>query len=92
MNLIPIGKHILIKPDVTVEEKTESGLIFKSDKEIKQEWGVIVAVGKEVEDRGEFSVGDRICWKAFLPDEVDFEGQRYLLGIKDDIICKEIEN
>jgi chaperonin GroES len=89
----PLGGRVLIKP-LDLEEETESGLIIPetADKD-KPEQGEVVALGTgrvtEDGDKVEFTVkvGDQVLFKKYSPDEVEYEGETYLVVDETDILA-----
>lgn len=90
--LQPIGGNILVQPET--EEKTASGIVLPDtvDKE-KPQKGKIIALGSgKLNDKGEkipFNVkkGDVVLFKKYSPDEVEVDGQEYLIMDEDDILA-----
>ena len=88
----PLGKRVLVKPD-EIEETTAAGLVLppSANEDQKPETGKIVKLGKgkvkgkEIEF--EVSVGDRVYFKKYSPDEIDIDNEKYLLLDVDDILA-----
>ena len=93
MNIKPLADNVVVKP-ATQEEVTKSGIVLPSTalKE-KSEQGEIVAVGSgRIMDNGskkEMSVkiGDKIMFKKYSPDEIEIEGEEYLIISESDILA-----
>ncbi|MGI5898102.1 MAG: co-chaperone GroES [Candidatus Dojkabacteria bacterium] len=88
----PLGKKVLVKPDV-IEEKTSGGLVLppSSTEGEKPETGVIVKLG-EGTFKGkkvvfDVKVGDRVYFKKYSPDEIEIDSEKYLLLDVDDILA-----
>jgi chaperonin GroES len=83
VNLKPLGGNILVKP---VAEKSVSGIVLPDtvDRE-KPQKGEVVALGTgKVTNEGkkvEFNVkvGDIILFKKYSPDEIEVDGEDYLI-------------
>ena len=83
VNLKPLGGNILVKP---VAEKSVSGIVLPDtvDRE-KPQKGEVVALGTgKVTNEGnkvEFNVkvGDMILFKKYSPDEIEVDGEDYLI-------------
>ena len=83
VNLKPLGGNILVKP---VAEKSVSGIVLPDtvDRENPQK-GEVVALGTgKVTNDGkklEFNVkaGDVILFKKYSPDEIEVDGEDYLI-------------
>ena len=84
IKITPIGSRVLVSPD-KVDEKTTGGLILPptSTEDQKPETGVIVKLGegKVKGKQMEFNVkvGDRVYFKKYSPDELEIDGERFLL-------------
>jgi len=92
IKISPIGNRVLVSPD-KVDEKTTGGLILppSSTEDQKPETGVVVKLGmgkvkgKEIDFN--VKIGDRIYFKKYSPDEVEIDGQKYLLLDAGDILA-----
>ena len=90
--LQPIGGYILVKPET--EQTTSSGIVLPDtvDKE-KPQKGKVIALGTgKLNDRGEkipFSVkvGDMVIFKKYSPDEIEVDGEEYLIMEESDILA-----
>jgi len=88
----PIGNRVLVKPD-EIEEKTSGGLVLppSASEDQKPETGTIIKLGKGKIDGKEVSfevsVGDRIYFKKYSPDEILIDGDKYLLLDGEDILA-----
>lgn len=93
MNLKPVSDHIILKP-VDKETVTSSGIIIPDtiEKE-KPEQAEVLAVGpgKMLESGQrqsiEVAVGQKVMFKKWSPDEVEIDGQKYLIIKSDDVIA-----
>ena len=91
--LTPIGGNILVKP-LTAERTLASGIVLPEtmNKE-KPQKGEIVALGAGRVDlsvkRIPFSVkvGDIVVFKKYSPDELELEGEDYLIMDEDSILA-----
>lgn len=92
IKLEPLGKRVLIQPD-KVEEVTKGGLVLppSASEDQKPETGTIVKLGKGKEEGKEItfevSVGDRVYFKKYSPDEVQIDDETYLLIDVEDILA-----
>ncbi len=88
----PLGKRVLVKPD-EFEETTSGGLVLppSASEEQKPETGEVVKLGKGKVDGEEItfelSVGDRVYFKKYSPDEILIDEEKYLLLNTDDILA-----
>lgn len=92
LKLRPVGEYILVKP-IEEEEKTPSGLILQSSgKGERPQRGKIIALGSgKLNDKGErvpFSVseGDSVVFKKYSYEEVELDGEEYLLMKEGDVL------
>lgn len=92
MNLKPLSNHILIQP-LEDEKTTKSGIVLPENASEKPTKGKIVAVGPgKKNDKGEIvpmsvKVGDNVLFKKYGPDEIEMDGQKYLIGDEDDVLA-----
>lgn len=92
IKITPIGSRVLVSPD-KVDEKTTGGLILPptSTEDQKPETGVIVKLGegKVKGKQMEFNVkvGDRVYFKKYSPDELEIDGERFLLLDAGDVLA-----
>lgn len=89
----PLGDHVLVKP-LKEEEVTASGIVLPDtvDKEKKAEGSVVaVGPGKMLEDGSrstmEVTVGQRVLFKKWGGDEVEFEKEEYKIISQEDILA-----
>lgn len=91
--LTPIGGNILVKP-VKIEKLSASGIVLPDtvDKEKPQKGevvalgtGRITADGKKVAFN--VKVGDIVVFKKYSPDEIELEGEEYLIMDEDAILA-----
>jgi chaperonin GroES len=92
IKITPIGSRVLVSPD-KVDEKTTGGLILPptSTEDQKPETGIIVKLGegklkgKQVDFN--VKVGDRVYFKKYSPDELEIDGEKFLLLDAGDILA-----
>lgn len=85
MILKPLGDHIIVKP-LSNEEVTKAGIVIPDtvDKD-RPERGEVIAVGPgRVLDNGsrspmEVSVGQKVVFKKYAPEEIKLDGQSFLV-------------
>jgi chaperonin GroES len=88
----PLGKRVLIKPD-EIEEKTTGGLVLppSASEDQKPETGKVAILGKgKIKGKDisfEVAVGDRVYFKKYSPDEIEIDGEKYLLLDVEDILA-----
>jgi len=93
MNFKPLSNHIFIESEVE-EQKTKSGIVLPDTAEREKPMrGKVVAVGPgKMNEKGErqpmsVKVGDSVLFKKYGPDEVEFDGKKYLVGDEDDVLA-----
>ena len=91
-NFQPLGASILVKP-VEEEKATSSGIVLPDtvDKEKPQKGKVIaLGTGKLTPDGEKIAfnvkVGDMVIFKKYSPDEIEIDGEDYLIMTEDDIL------
>ncbi len=93
LKIKPIGEFILVKVSKE-EETTASGLIVQSSgKGERPQKGEIVALGSgRISEKGDkiaFNVkeGDVVYFKKYSPEEVEIDGEQYLIMKEADILA-----
>lgn len=89
----PLGQRVLVTPD-EAEEMTRGGLIVPAgaNEESKPASGKVVKLGEGKGEDGkavsfDVKVGDRVFFKKYSPDEVEVDGEKYLLISSEDILA-----
>ncbi|MDP2631221.1 MAG: co-chaperone GroES [Candidatus Uhrbacteria bacterium] len=93
MNLKPVSDHLVLK-SLDAETVRASGIIIPDtvNKE-RPEKGEVLAVGpgKMLENgtrqQVEIRVGDKVLFKKYAPDEVEVDGEKYLIISADDVMA-----
>ena len=93
VKVIPLGNRVVVRP-LGREEVTMSGIVLPAtaNKERPQQ-GEIVAVGPgKRADSGELipltvKVGQKVLFTKYGPDEVEIDGDEYLILKEDDILA-----
>ena len=93
MNFKPLSNHIFLEAE-SEEKITKSGIVLPetAEKE-KQTVGIVVAVGPgKRNEKGEIvpmslKAGNKVLFKKYGPDEVEFDGKKYLVGDEDDVLA-----
>jgi chaperonin GroES len=88
MNIKPIGERVLIKP-MKEEEKTAGGIYIPETAKEKKKQGVVVEIGTTNDDN-ELPVqkGDLILYTGYSTEELEMNGEEYLIINISDIIAK----
>ncbi len=87
MKIKPLGKRVLIKP-VKEEEKTKGGIFIPETAKEKKKQGIVMETGT-VEDK-DFPVkkGDVILYTGYSSEELEVDGEKYLILESKDVIAK----
>lgn len=89
----PIGGSILVKPEEQ-EETTASGLVISSSaKDEKPQKGTVLALGTGKLDQDgkklpwNIKEGDVVFFKKYSPDEIEVDGDTYLIMGESDVLA-----
>lgn len=93
MKIKPLTNHVLFRA-VEAEKMTKSGIVIPdtADKGRPMQ-GTVVAVGPGKADKDgvvrpvAVKEGDLVLFKKYGPDEIELEGEKYLIGDEDDILA-----
>ncbi len=82
----PINDRVVVKP-AAAEEKTQGGIIIPDTAKEKPQRGEIVAVGPG-KDGNELTVnvGDTVLYGKYSGQELQYQGEDYLIMREDDIL------
>lgn len=87
MNVKPLSDRVLILPD-PAEEKTAGGLIIPDTAKEKPLAGKVVAAGPGTSEvKMEVAVGDRVLYGKYAGQELQIEGETYLIMKQNDILA-----
>lgn len=86
MQLKPFEDRVLVEPEEQ-EVKTKSGIVIPDTAKEKPQTGKVVEVGTDEGLADSIKVGDKIVFAKFTGDEVEFEGMKYLVVSKSDILA-----
>lgn len=82
----PINDRVVVKP-ASAEEKTKGGIIIPDTAKEKPQRGEVVAVGPGKDGNlMTVQVGDIVLYGKYAGQELQFEGQDYLIMREDDIL------
>lgn len=91
-NLVPLGSHIVVEPQVQ-ENRSAAGILLP-EKDEKPQRGKVIAVGQgEKQEDGsrtpmDIAVGDTIVFKKYSPDEFEMDGKKVLIMRESDVLAK----
>lgn len=87
MNVKPLSDRVLILPN-PAEEKTAGGLIIPDTAKEKPLAGKVVAVGPGTSEiTMEVKVGDEVLYGKYAGQEIQVEGETYLIMKQNDILA-----
>ncbi|MEX0933659.1 MAG: co-chaperone GroES [Candidatus Paceibacterota bacterium] len=94
VGIVPLGDRLVIRREGDAGERMLSGIIIpETAHEEKPQIGSVIAVGKgRVNDEGkripiEIAVGERVIFSRFGHDEVEIEGEEYLIISENNILA-----
>jgi chaperonin GroES len=87
MQIKPFDDRVLVEPEEVTESQTKSGIILPDTAKEKPRRGKVVEVGTDEELADNIKVGDTIVYAKFTGDEIEFEGKKYLIISRGDILA-----
>ncbi len=88
----PINDRVVVRP-LPAEEKTKGGIIIPDTAKEKPQQGEVIAVGPGKEGvKLNVSVGDRVLYGKYAGQELNYNGDEYLILREDDILVVVNEN
>ena len=87
MQIKPFEDRVLVEPEEIEESRTKSGIIIPDTAKEKPRTGKVIEVGTDEELAENIKVRDRIVFAKFTGDEVEFEGEKYLIISRSDILA-----
>jgi chaperonin GroES len=87
MQIKPFEDRVLVEPEELEETRTKSGIIIPDTAKEKPRTGKVIEVGTDEELAENIKVGDKIVFAKFTGDEVEFEGKKYLIVSRGDILA-----
>ena len=87
MKIKPLGKRVLIKP-VKEEERTAGGIYIPETAKEKKKQGIVVEVGTTEEKEFPVKKGDVILYAGYSSEELEVDGEKYLILETKDVIAK----
>lgn len=88
--LVPVNQNVLLDlSEDKKEQKTAGGIIIPDTAKETPQFAKVVGLSNI--DSPEIAVGDKVLYKKFSGNEIEFEGKKYLLIQYADIIAKIVE-
>ncbi|MBY0231153.1 MAG: co-chaperone GroES [Gemmataceae bacterium] len=92
MKVVPLNDKVLVKR-LEAEEKTAGGIVLPDTAKEKPKQGTVLAIGEGRRlDNGsrapfQVKVGDKVLFTSYAGNEVNVDGQDYLLMNEEDILA-----
>lgn len=92
MKVVPLNDKIVVKR-LEAEEKTAGGILLPDSAKEKPRQGKILSIGEgkllDSGSRAKFQVkeGDRVLFSAYAGNEVNVDGDEYLIMSEDDVLA-----
>ena len=92
MNVVPLNDKILVKR-LEAEEKTAGGIVLPDSAKEKPRQGKVLKLGegKRLESGArapfQIKVNDRVLFTSYAGNEVNIDGEEYLIMTEDDILA-----
>jgi len=87
MQIKPFEDRVLVELEELEESRTKSGIIIPDTAKEKPRTGKVIEVGTDEELAENIKAGDKIVFAKFTGDEVEFEGKKYLIVSRSDILA-----
>jgi chaperonin GroES len=87
MKLKVIDDKVLVQPDEAEDEKSPGGIIIPDTAKEKPQKGTVVAVGTDEDLKEVVKKGDKVVFGKYTGDEIEFEGKKYLVVQRSDILA-----
>jgi len=87
MQIKPFEDRVLVEPEEAEESRTKGGIIIPDTAKEKPRTGKVIEVGTDEELAENIKVGDKIVLAKFTGDEIEFEGKKYLIVSRSDILA-----
>lgn len=86
MKIKPIGERVVLKP-IKAEEKTKSGIYLPKSEDKKE--GIIESVGNLKSGESiPLKQGDRVMYSGYSNEEIEINGEKYIIVEFKDIIAR----
>ena len=87
MKLKVIDDKVLVEPEEPEEQKTPGGIYIPDTAKEKPQMGKVIAIGTDEELKDFLKEGDKIIFGKYTGDEIEFEGKKYLVVQRSDILA-----
>ena len=86
MKVRPLHDRVIVKR-TEEEEKTKGGIIIPDTAKEKPQKGTVVAIGTDEDLKDVVKKGDKVVFGKYTGDEIEFEGKKYLVVQRSDILA-----
>ncbi len=93
LKITPLGSRVVVKPQ-DIQEKTPGGLVIppNATEEQRPAFGEVIklGIGKDKEGKVlkfDVKVGDLVYFKKYTPEEIEVDGEEYLILESEDILA-----
>jgi len=87
MNLKVIDERLLVEVEDLEEQKSPGGIYIPDTAKEKPQRGKVVAVGTDEDLQKVIKVGDKVVFGKYTGDELEFDGKKYLVIQRADILA-----
>ena len=87
MKLKVIDERLLVELEESEEQKTAGGIYIPDTAKEKPQRGKVVAVGTDEDLQKVIKVGDRVVFGKYTGDEIEFDGKKYLVIQRSDVLA-----
>jgi chaperonin GroES len=87
MKLKVIDERVLVEVETSEEQKSPGGIYIPDTAKEKPQKGKVVAVGTDEDLQKVLKVGAKVVFGKYTGDEIEFEGKKYLVIQKADILA-----
>ena len=87
MKLKVIDERLLVEVEEQDEQKTSGGIYIPDTAKEKPQRGTVAAVGTDEDLQKVIKVGDKIVFGKYTGDELEFDGKKYLVIQRSDILA-----
>ncbi len=87
MNLKVIDERLLVEVEDPEEQKSPGGIYIPDTAKEKPQRGKVVAVGTDEDLQKVIKVGDKVVFGKYTGDELEFDGKKYLVIQRSDILA-----
>jgi chaperonin GroES len=87
MKLKVIDERLLVEVEESEEQKSPGGIYIPDTAKEKPQRGTVVAVGTDEDLQKVIKVGDKVVFGKYTGDELEFDGKKYLVIQRSDILA-----